>query len=80
MFRYELSGLMPGALGFVTASGSGDGDRGEDGVASCVEAGEEVAVEGDEAVLGSGVAAVDALRRYSEILSLYASFSDSTDS
>lgn len=75
---------MPGVLGSVAALAA---------AAIWVDAGEFAEVDEEEEYVeigdalpdegtgdGSGVATVDALRRYSLILSLYASFKDSIDS
>lgn len=74
---------MPGVLGSVAALAAA---AILDDVVEFAEVDEaEESVETDDALLGkesgdgSGVATVDALRRYSAILSLYASFRDSTD-
>lgn len=75
---------MPGVLGSVAALAAAAILDDVVGVAKVDE--EEESVETGDALLGegigdgSGVATVDALRRYSAILSLYASFRDSTDS
>lgn len=76
---------MPGVLESVAALAAA---AILDEAAEFAEAGdrEDSAETGDGTLLdegtdaGSGVATVDALRRYSAILSLYASFRDSTDS
>jgi hypothetical protein len=75
---------MPGVLGSVAALAAAailddavefaEADEAEESV----ETGDALLCEGTDD--GSGVATVDALRRYSAILSLYASFRDSTDS
>lgn len=76
---------MPGVLGSVAALADATvlDDAGEfaevDGEEESTETG-DVLLGGEETCDGSGVATVDALRRYSAILSLYASFRDSTDS
>lgn len=75
---------MPGVLGSVAALAAAAILDDVVGVAKVDE--EEESVETGDTLLGegigdgSGVATVDALRRYSAILSLYASFRDSTDS
>ena len=75
---------MPGVLGSVAALAAA---AILDDAVEFAEVGEaEESVDTGDALLGegagdgSGVATVDALRRYSAILSLYASFRDSTDS
>lgn len=82
MSRKELSGLMPGAPDTVFAAvATGDDDDGggggEKGVFASALLPEE---EEEEGFCISSGATADAFRRYSSILSLYASFNDSIES
>lgn len=81
--RKEPRGLMPGVLGSVAALAAAAILDDVVEFAEVDEAEESVETGGMPLGLGlgegSGVAMVDALRRYSAILSLYASFRDSTD-